>query len=324
MPDPHFHPVIKNGLTVSEIALLCGVALNENPQKYITGAATLKNATPQDLTYCAQKAFVEDLKQTRAGLCLVKTAFANDVPAGTIALVTEDPALVYAKVTRALYPEMFDAEIHSLSVIAPTAKIGQNTAIGAFTVIGEHVQIGENCKIYNNCSISHAVIGNNTVIYPGARIGQDGFGFVFDKSAGRHIKIPQLGRVTIGDYVEIGANVTIDRGAMDDTVIGDGCIIDNLVQVGHNVKLGRGVILVSQSGIAGSSTLGNYAVVAAQGGVADHVHIGDGAQIGAQAGIMRDVAANERVLGSPALPIRQFMRQMTTLEKLSERKKSDV
>ncbi|NQZ13927.1 MAG: UDP-3-O-(3-hydroxymyristoyl)glucosamine N-acyltransferase [Alphaproteobacteria bacterium] len=147
--------------------------------------------------------------------------------------------------------------------------------------------------------------------------GQDGFGFAIDPAG--HVKVPQLGRVVIEDNVEIGANTCIDRGAGPDTVIGAGTWIDNLVQIGHNVKIGRGCVLIAQSGVAGSSVLEDYAVVAAQGGVAGHLTVGMGAQVGAQAGVMRDVPAGEKVLGSPAMPVKDAMRQFATLRKLASK-----
>jgi len=169
--------------------------------------------------------------------------------------------------------------------------------------------------------VRYAIVGSRVRIFAGARIGEDGFGFAPDPSG--HVKVPQLGRVLIGDDVEVGANATIDRGAGPDTIIGEGCRIDNLVQIGHNVRLGKGCIIIAQSGISGSTVLEDHVIVAAQGGLTGHLRIGKGARIGAQAGIMRDVPAGESVLGSPAVPVRQFFRQVTTLARLTTGKKND-
>src|SRR6185437_1759247 len=224
------------------------------------------------------------------------------------------------------------------AVIDPTARLGEGTSVEANAVIGAKVEIGKRCGIGANCvigagtvlaedvrlganvSVSHALIGARVRLYPGVRIGQDGFGFALDPAG--FIKLPQLGRVIIGDDVEIGANSTVDRGAGPDTVIGAGTMIDNLVQIGHNVQVGRGCVLIAQSGIAGSTRLGDHVIVAAQGGLTGHLSIGSGARIGAQAGVMRDVAPGESVVGAPAVPVKEFFRQVATVQRLS-RKKDD-
>ena len=162
-------------------------------------------------------------------------------------------------------------------------------------------------------------MGEGSRLYPGARIGQDGFGFAIDPAG--HVKVPQLGRVIIGDHVEIGANSCIDRGAGPDTVIGDGAWIDNLVQIGHNTKIGKGCVIVAQAGISGSTTLEDYVVVAAKAGIAGHLNIGMGTRIAAKSGIMSDLPAGSEVMGYPAVPIKQFMRQVVALKKLTKRKK---
>ena len=222
------------------------------------------------------------------------------------------------------------------AVIDPTARLGEGTAVEANAVIGPGVEIGKRCligansviaagsvlgdevRVGANVSISHALIGSRVRLYPGARIGQDGFGFALDPKA--FVKVPQLGRVIIGDDVEIGANTTIDRGAVRDTIIGSGTMIDNLVQIGHNVQIGRGCVLVAQVGISGSTRLGDHVMLAGQVGLAGHLVIGSGARIGAQAGVMRDVAPGETVMGSPASPAKEFFRQIAALQRLARRK----
>ena len=200
-------------------------------------------------------------------------------------------------------------------MIEADAEIGDRCRVGANAVVGRGVVIGEDTEIGVGASLSHCLIGRRVRIYPGARIGQDGFGFAIDPSG--HVAVPQLGRVIVEDQVEIGANVTIDRGAGPDTVIGRGCMIDNLVQIGHNVEVGPGSVIVAQAGISGSTKLGKLVVLAGQAGLAGHLSVGDGARVGAQSGVMRDVPPGEDVFGSPAMPSRQYWRWYSRLMKLS-------
>ena len=159
------------------------------------------------------------------------------------------------------------------------------------------------------------------LLYPGVRIGQDGFGFAIDPAG--HVKVPQLGRVKIGNHIEIGANTTIDRGAGPDTEIGDGTWIDNLVQIGHNVRIGRGCVIVSQVGISGSTQIGDFVAIGGQAGIAGHLNIGSGARIGAQSGVMNDIPHMSEYMGSPAFPKTQFFRQVAALNRLIKKKKKD-
>ncbi len=177
--------------------------------------------------------------------------------------------------------------------------------------------IGPDCRIGAQVTLSYALIGARVVIYPGARIGQDGFGFAVRPAA--FFSVPQLGRVVVEDDVEIGANTTIDRGSLHDTVIGAGSRLDNLVQIGHNVRVGRLCVIVAQVGISGSTILEDHVMIAGQAGLIGHLRIGRKARIGAQAGIMSDVAAGTEVVGSPAMPVREFFRQVVTLRRLARR-----
>jgi UDP-3-O-[3-hydroxymyristoyl] glucosamine N-acyltransferase len=201
------------------------------------------------------------------------------------------------------------------AVIGPRAEIGSGTVVGAGAVVGSNVHIGRDCAIGPNASIMHALIGDRVIVHPGCRIGQDGFGYLM--GAAGHVKVPQIGRVIIQDGVEIGANTTIDRGALRDTVIGEGTKIDNLVQIAHNVQIGRHCVLASQTGISGSAVIEDHVMTGGQVGIADHVTIGTGAALGAKAGVMHDAPAGARWVGAPAKPVKQFFREVAALERLA-------
>jgi UDP-3-O-[3-hydroxymyristoyl] glucosamine N-acyltransferase len=204
------------------------------------------------------------------------------------------------------------------AVIGPNAEVGSGTVVGAHAVVGPHCRIGRDCSIGPSVSIQNAFIGNRVILHPGARIGQDGFGF--DMSPRGHLKVPQVGRVIIQDDVEIGANTTIDRGASRDTVIGEGTKIDNLVQIAHNVVIGRHCVIVGQVGISGSTTLEDFVVVGGQAGTAGHVRIGLGAQVAARSGVMTDIPPKGRWGGTPAQPIRDWHRTTVALKQLATRR----
>jgi UDP-3-O-[3-hydroxymyristoyl] glucosamine N-acyltransferase len=213
-----------------------------------------------------------------------------------------------------------DVLIDPAAVIGPNAEIGAGTIIGAGSVIGPEVRIGRACAIGASATVINALIGDRVIIHSGCRIGQDGFGYLM--GAKGHQKVPQVGRVVIQDDVEIGANTTIDRGASRDTVIGEGSKIDNLVQVGHNVVIGRNCVIVAQTGLSGSTTLGDHVVLGARVGTNNHVSIGEGAQIAAISIVNDDVPPGARWGGTPAKPVKLWFREMKILEQMAKGEKN--
>ncbi|CAI3947548.1 UDP-3-O-[3-hydroxymyristoyl] glucosamine N-acyltransferase (LpxD) (PDB:6P83) [Commensalibacter communis] len=310
---------------------------NVNQVKF-SGIAPLQVATSAEISFLDNKRYLPLLAETKAGLVIVAPAFADKVPETSAALVTSNPYLIWAKIATLFYPKNKakpgihpTAYIHSDAVIDPSVEvqpfavimngvhIGKECIIGAHSVIEQGVQIGEYCRIGNHVSLSHSVLGNRVTLYPGARIGQDGFGFaVGDKG---FVSIPQIGKVVIQNDVEIGANSTIDRGSVRDTIIGEGSRLDNLVQIGHNVQMGRCCIVVSQAGISGSTQLGDFVTIAAQAGLIGHIHIGDHARVGAQCGVMSDVEAKSDVIGSPAMPFKEFFKNVAFLRRMAKSSK---
>jgi UDP-3-O-[3-hydroxymyristoyl] glucosamine N-acyltransferase len=299
--------------------------------------APLQTAAPTEVSFLDNRQYLPLLSSTRAGAVIVHPDFAGRVPVGTVAIVTPDPYLAWARVAALFHPvppvrpgihrsAVVDpaadidrtAELGALCVVEAGAVIGARCRIGPGAVIGEGVWMGADCRIGANASLSHAVLGDRVYVYPGARIGQEGFGFATGPAG--FVTVPQLGRVILEDDVEVGANSTVDRGSTQDTVIGAGSRIDNLVQLGHNVRLGRCCVVVSQAGVSGSTVLEDFVVVAAQAGLTGHLKIGAKARIGAQAGVMRDVAAGADVVGSPAMPVREFFRNVAVLRKLAQRR----
>lgn len=343
MADPSFFD--KAGtFALQELAERTGARIREDQaqgsEKVVKDVAPLSSAGPEELTFLDNRKYRNDFLNSRAGACFVTEEMAKLAPETMICLITPAPYKAYARAAAIFYPFAFPApHISERANIHPSAKISENCVIEAGACIGEGATLGEGCwvehgavigrnvqigpggRIGPNASVTHAIIGKNANIYPGARIGQDGFGFAIDPAG--HVKVPQLGRVIIGDNVEIGANTTIDRGAGPDTVIGSGTWIDNLVQIGHNVVIGKGCIIVAQVGISGSTHIGDYVAIGGQVGIAGHLKIGQGAKIGAQSGVMRDIPPGEEQLGSPAFPIKQTMRQISALNRLIQKKKDD-
>ena len=307
--------------------------------RLFTDVAPLETAGPEDVSFLENRKYMEAFVRSDAGAAFVDDKAVERAPPGMALLVSKEPYKAYALAAQAFYPaaEVVARRAPS-AIIDPTAvldddcdigpnvvvergvRVGRRCRVGANTVIAAGVEIGDDCCIGPNVTLSHCVIGSRVVLHPGVRIGQAGFGFAPDPRG--PIKVPQLGRVLIGDDVDIGANSTIDRGSGHDTVIGSGSMIDNLVQIGHNVVLGRCCVLAGQVGISGSTRLDDFVMVGGQGGLAGHLHIGSGARIAAKSGLMRDVPAGETVCGSPAVPLSEFMRQTAMLQRLAKKKGS--
>lgn len=303
----------------------------------LTGVAPLQLAGPEQVSFLDNRKYADALAASKAGAVIVHPSMLRHVPEGCVAIVTPEPYLGWARVAGLFHPlPPTSPGIHPMAVVDATAIIHPTAEIGPFTMIGARVEIGPrsviatgavlgagvtigaDCRVGAGCTISHARLGARVVLYPGVRIGQDGFGFATSMTGTGpvHTSVPQLGRVVVEDDVEVGANSCIDRGSAQDTVIGAGSRLDNLVQIGHNVKLGRACVIVAQVGIAGSTVLEDFVVVAGQAGLAGHLRIGRGAKIGAQAGVMGDVPAGRDYVGSPAQPVRDAFREVAVLRRL--------
>jgi len=340
MPSPRFYEVA-GPFSIDKLATIADaeIAGAKSHRHRFTDVCPLDNATGTDVSFLDNKRYVNAFRESHAGLCVVEAKYVDQAPPHMVLLVTKTPYHAYARIAQAFHPTPKATQnISPAAHISSTAKIGKNNLIAAGAVVGHAVEIGDNCRIGANTVISDGVIigdgcdirplvtlaychiGNDVIIHTGVRIGQDGFGFAMGPEG--HLKVPQLGRVMINDDVEIGANTTIDRGTGPDTVIGSGSKIDNLVQIGHNVQIGKNVVIVSQVGISGSTSLGDLTIVAGQVGIAGHLKIGAGVQIAAQSGVMRDVEPGIKIGGTPAKNIRDWMKEIVTLEKLSKSKRT--
>lgn len=343
MSEPHFFKATA-GLTVAEIAALTQATLRDGAEagRTIFNVAPLDRAGPRDLTFFEKGQYADAAAKTRAGACLVSAPLLGRVPAHVAALQVRDPFRAYVAVSRALFPNalrpssLFEGQgaspsafIHPSArleedvavdpgvVIGPRAEIGSGTVIGANAAIGAGVRIGRDCNIGPQCSLTHALLGDRVIIHAGCQIGQDGFGYAMSPAG--HVKIPQVGRVIIQDGVEIGAGTMIDRGAIRDTVIGEGTKIDNLCQIGHNVSIGRHCVIVAHAAIGGTVTIADYVALGGRITIAPQSVIGEGAQLAATSGVHGTVPAGARWAGSPAKPAKQWMRELFMLERLARR-----
>jgi UDP-3-O-[3-hydroxymyristoyl] glucosamine N-acyltransferase len=303
----------------------------------LTGVAPLQTAEPDEVSFLDNRRYAPALEKTLAGAVIIHPDMLSRVPAGTVPIVTAEPYAGWARVAALFHPtppgrpgvhlSAFvaegarvdpSAEVGPFALVEAGAAVGAGCRIGPYTAVGSGVVLGPECRIGAHASLSHALLGARVYVYPGARIGQEGFSFASTETG--FLTVPQLGRVVLEDDVEVGANTTIDRGSTGDTVIGAGSRLDNLVQIGHNVRLGRCCVIVAQVGIAGSTVLEDFVQVGGQAAMAGHVRIGKGARIGAQAGVISDVPPSAALVGSPAQPRQEFFRQMVALKRMARQR----
>lgn len=324
---------------LDEVAKAAGATLapDADPGLMVHDIRPLAEATAEHLSFIDNnKKYLVQLDTTKAGACLIAPAIVGRLPKGTAALLTPQPYRGFAKALHLFYPDSFrpmvaspgapaidpsakleeGVQIEPGAVVGPEAQIGRGTRIAAGAVIGARVTIGRDSYIGAVATITHALVGDRVIIHSGVRIGQDGYGFAMSPRG--HLKVPQIGRVVIQDDVEIGANTTIDRGALKDTVIGEGTKIDNLVQIGHNAVIGRHCVIVAMTGISGSAELGDFVVMGGQSGCVGHIKIGAGAQIGGASHPAHDVPPGARFLGTPAKPLKQHARELALIKRLAE------
>jgi UDP-3-O-[3-hydroxymyristoyl] glucosamine N-acyltransferase len=320
-----------SGVTLGEIADFVDGEFAGPRSATVSRAASLNAATPDSLSFLVGQKWAGQLASSRAAAVLVPAAFPGTSQRW---IRVANPQLAFARVLEKWFtPRAGPRGLSPMAAIAGTARLGSNVSVGPFAVIGDNVEVGDDVMIYQGVSIeAGSAIGSGTVIYPnvsiyhgtqigrrciihaGVVIGADGYGFV--QEGGRHHKIPQIGIVRIEDDVEIGANSTIDRAALDETVIGEGTKIDNLVQIGHNVRIGEHCLLVALVGIAGSTEIGDHVVMGGQAGTTGHIRIGPGVQVAGRAGVMKDWEGNVVLAGHPARPIREHLQAEATMLRL--------
>lgn len=331
MADPRFYDN-RGPFSVADLAARLAISVDGATDTQVFDVASLRGASPSHLTYCSDTKSARGLNSSQAGFCIISQELAPQAPERMRLFISRDPLLAFAQAASLFYPEHAaqsfaqESPVHPTAsigedvilgpgaAIGPDAEIGDRTRIGPNAVIGRGVRIGLDCDIGPNVTVACSYLGDGITVLPGAQIGQSGFGFA--SSACGHVKIPQLGRVIVQDGVEIGACTTIDRGALGDTVIGEGTKIDNLVQIGHNCHIGRHCVIVSQVGISGSCKLGDFVVLAGQVGIADHITVGDGARLAARSGIIADLTGGQDYGGAPAVPVKQWRRQIAAIARL--------
>ena len=331
----------ENLLSINEIETLTGAVFSgAQSDKKFGAVSAIHSARAGDVTFVASKKQRGELRALKDALVFCTPEMAIDAPDSCSALIVENPALAFNRLARSLYPQSIrspqfggcvmtptgaychptakledNVSLAPGAIIGPAVEIGTGTRIGPGAAIASGSTIGRNCDIGSNASIQCAHIGDHVILGPGVQIGHDGFGYTAGPRGLE--KVPQLGRVIIQNNVEIGANSCVDRGSLDDTVIGEGTKIDNMVQIAHNVQIGRHCALAAHVGISGSVTIGDGVMLGGRAGIADHIKVGDGAMIAAASGVMTDVPAGARYGGAPAKAIREYFREIATLRALA-------
>ena len=290
---------------------------------HIHDIKTLDQASKLDLTFFDSLVYLEQVKKTKAKFCLTTEKLKKHLPSSCNPIVVKNVLYELCKVTKKFYPDAhIDFQDQSLKPtnenLFPNVKfglnvllgkdclIGENTEIGSNVIIEKKVVIGKNCVIGSNVTIKNSILGNNVVIQNGCKIGLKGFGFI--PQAENNIKFPHIGKVIISDNVELAANCTVDRGSIDDTVIGKNTYLDNQVHVAHNVKIGENCMIAGQVGFAGSSIIGNNVSIGGQAGISGHLRIGNNVRIGGGSGVVKDIPDNSTVMGYPAVPLKEFLK----------------
>ncbi len=326
--------------SISEVANAIGVELKADRSLVVSGVASVHSASAEDLVFVEDPKFLEAALASHAG-AVITAKFAENASHRKPLLIAEHPKLAFARAARFLADEPEKGSVAATASVDPTARIGaevaiaeravigRNASIGTATrigtgaVVGRGVVIGKDCQIYPNVTIyAGTTIGDRVTIHAGAVLGSDGFGYVRDRKTGHYEKFPQVGTLIIEDDVEIGANTTIDRGALDQTRIGRGTKIDNLVHIGHNCQIGEDVVIAAQTGLSGSITIENGVVLGGQVGIGEHARVCEGVMVGGQGGILPNKILRGKGVafwGTPAQPLRQFLKQLAALAKLSKK-----
>lgn len=338
MADPRFYDN-RGPFSLKRICEVADATAPDGGDAVVRDLASLDGGGADHLSFFAGGGGTagEQFDRTAAGFCFVAQNEKRPTPDGCVTIPCASVQHAFAAVARLFYPQSDLAVWSQSAAVHPSARLGENvvlapgvvigpgveigagTRIGPNSVIARGVAIGRDCTVGSHVSISHAYVGDAVLILSGAQIGEPGFGFA--SSPGGHVKIPQLGRVILQDKVEIGACTTVDRGSLGDTVVGEGSKIDNLVQIGHNTRIGRHCVIVGHVGISGSCELGDFVIVGGQVGIADHARIGDGARLAGRTGVVRDIPGGQDYGGTPAKPIKEWARELAAVSMLAKRGK---